>query len=65
VSGHAHPRIAERLASSDVDTSIAIRYLDSLTIDDRVARELMRLRIDYAERMEGEIGSVNSVSTPV
>ena len=62
----SYPRIAERLALSDVDTAIAIRYLDSLTIDDRgdregfpvdVARELMRLRIHYAQRLEGEIGS--------
>ncbi len=61
----SYPRIAERLAAIDVDTAVAIRYLDSLTIDHRgdrdgfpvdVARDLMQLRILYAQRLEGQGG---------
>ncbi len=60
----SYPRIAERLAVIDVDTSTAIGYLDSLTIDHRgdrdcfpvdVARELMQLRVHHAQRLEGGI----------
>jgi len=61
----SYPRIAERLAAIDTDSSVAIGYLDSLTIDHRgdrdgfpveVARELMQLRVHYAQRLEGEVG---------
>ncbi|MFN7645286.1 MAG: hypothetical protein ACK5PW_19755 [Burkholderiales bacterium] len=60
----SYPRIAELLAGVDADTSVAIRYLDSLTIDDRgdrngfpvdVGRELMQLRLHYAQRLEVEV----------
>lgn len=61
----SYPRIVERLAAIDVDTSVAIRFLDSLTIDHRgnrngfpvdVARELMQLRLHYTQRLENEVG---------
>ena len=60
----SYPRIAERLAGIDADTSVAIGYLDSLTIDHRgdrngfpvdVGRELMQLRLHYAQRLEVEV----------
>ena len=60
----SYPRIAERLAGVDADTSVAIGYLDSLTIDERgdrngfpvdVGRELMQLRLHYAQRLEVEV----------
>jgi hypothetical protein len=63
----SHPRIAERLAGIDADTFVAIGYLDSLTIDHRgnrngfsvdVGRELMQLRLHYAQRLEREVPPV-------
>jgi hypothetical protein len=60
----SYPRLAERLARIDTDPSVAIGYLDSLTIDHRgdrngfpvdVGRELMQLRLHYAQRLEVEV----------
>ena len=60
----SYPRIAERLAAIDLETSVAIRFLDSLTIDHRgdrngfpvdVGRELMQLRLHYTQRLEVEV----------
>jgi hypothetical protein len=63
------PRIAERIASLDVDAAHAARYLTQLLIDQRgdrqgfpmeVGRELLRLRAYYAE-MQGESGERGDV----
>ncbi len=60
----SYPRIAERLAAIDADPSVAIGYLDALTIDHRgdrdgfpvdAGRELMQLRLHYAQRLEVEV----------
>ncbi|RPH44948.1 MAG: hypothetical protein EHM87_08370 [Burkholderiales bacterium] len=62
----SYPRIAERLALFDSEPPFAARYLDQLMIDQRgdrqgfpieVARELLRLRSHYAERVERAIAT--------